>query len=300
MQNGRHAEQVVGHVEVPVGLQIFKAYQPGSFAVARHIRSLVWDAQSSEIHTVDAAKVAGCDIPCHGVVAEVGQGMAQGGEFPIEHGDHARLRRVENQVVEPEIAVHDTRHALGARHCRNMGGQPCHQAVHLHDGLCHRGRVLLAPTTDLPLEIIAGAAVVGQPVFGVRDAVQAADYAVHLVVNSSAFLRRTVGQRLVPKDPALHELHDIKGASDDRFVFAQGAHAGNRNLRAMQALHDLEFPLNRVGRRQQQRLGCRFAAQHVGRAGCGQFVGRIGLPAFEGLQRQRPGKPFDVARQPVT
>ena len=201
------------------------------------------------------------------MVAEVGQGMAQRRQFPIQHRDHARLRRMENQVVEPEVAVHDAGHSLSARHRRNMGWQPFHQAIHIGHRLGRRGHVLPAPTADLPLEIITWAAVVGEPVFGISDAVEAADHAVHLVVHGGALLRRTVGQRLVPKDPALHELHHIKGAPDHRFVFAQAEHAGYRNPGSVQALHHPEFTLNRVGRRQQQRLECRFGAQHVGGAG---------------------------------
>ena len=47
------------------------------------------------------------DVPGHAVVAEVGQRMAERRELPVEHREHARLGRVEDQVVEAEVAVHD-------------------------------------------------------------------------------------------------------------------------------------------------------------------------------------------------
>lgn len=40
-------------------------------------------------------------------VGEVGEGVAQRRELPVEDGDDTGLRRVEDEVVDPEVAVDD-------------------------------------------------------------------------------------------------------------------------------------------------------------------------------------------------
>jgi hypothetical protein len=55
--------------------------------------------------------------------------MAQGRQFPVEHGQDARLGRVENHVVEPEVAMHDGRVFAGRNVVRQPGDQLVHRAM---------------------------------------------------------------------------------------------------------------------------------------------------------------------------
>ena len=107
LQDRSDAEQVVGHVEVPVGHHGASVGAAGALAVAADVVALARDAECSQVQPADAAEGAGRDVPAHAVVAEVRERMPEGGEFPIEHRDHARLGGVEHQVVEPEVLVGD-------------------------------------------------------------------------------------------------------------------------------------------------------------------------------------------------
>ena len=203
------------------------------------------------VQAADAAEGAGRDVPGHAVVAEVGQRVAHGGQLPVQHRQHARFGGVEDQVVEPEVAVHHRHHRLVARAVRDVLRQPFDQPVHGLVGAGDRGLVLLAPARDLALEIVAGPAEIGQAECGHIQLVQRGDDAVHLVVDRRALLARHARQRLVPEHAALHELHHVEGAADDRFVLAQQVHARHRHLAAGQRVHDPELALHRMGRGQQ-------------------------------------------------
>ena len=83
------------------------------------------------------------DVPGHAVVGEVGQRMAERRQLPVEHGEDARLGRVEDQVVEPEVAVHDPTVSSSGGNVlraasRSAGPSPRWASV-------SRGLVLLAP-----------------------------------------------------------------------------------------------------------------------------------------------------------
>ncbi len=228
LQDGGNAEQVVGEVEIPVGLQSFGRGEARAVAVQADVLGFRGNAQAGDVKAADAAERARRDVPGHAVVAEVGQRVAQGGEFPVEHGKHARLGRVEHQVVEPVVAMHDADHGLVASLGGDVRRQPCHQLVHLGDRLGDGGHVLLAPAADLALEIVAGLAVAGKAALGELHGVQRGDHAVHLVVDGAALAVVHAGQGLVPQDAALHELHDVEGTANDRFVFAQARACGPR------------------------------------------------------------------------
>ena len=51
---------------------------------------------------------------------EIGEGMADGGELPVEHGDHPGLGRVQYHVVQTKIAVHDADRIVA----RDIAGNP--------------------------------------------------------------------------------------------------------------------------------------------------------------------------------
>ena len=158
--------------------------------------------------------------------------------------------------------------------------------------------VLLAPASDLALEIVARLAVAGQPARGEIDLVQRGDHAVHLVVDRAALGGAHVGQSLVPEHAALHVLHEVESATDDGFVLAQRNHFGYWHVCTGQALHHRVFALDGVGGGQQ--LGHRpgLGAHHVAVRGRDELVGGIGLPALEKLGLQRAGKAGDMLRSP--
>ncbi len=210
----------------------------------------------------DAAELPRCDVPAHAVVAEVGQRMAQRGQLPVEDGQHARLARVEDQVVEPVVAVHDAGDLF--RLVRHVLRQPVDQAVHGRDRLGLRQFVLLAPALDLAREVVARLAVVGQADGGVVHAVQRGDHAVHFVVDRRALGAGHAGQGLVPQHAALHELHDVEGAADHGLVLAQRTHPGDRHVRPGERIHHAVLALDGVRRRQQLGFRPRFGAHHVG------------------------------------
>ena len=287
LQDGRDAKQVVGHVEVPVGLERFGCGKPGALAIAAYVLGFRRYAQAFDVQPAYAAKSPGRDVPGHAVIAEVGQRVAQRGQLPVQHGQYARLGGVEQQVVEPEVAMHDGDQAFVARAGRDVGGQPLHQAVHLGDGLGDGGGVLFAPAAYLAFKVVAGFAVVGQAAFGELHLVQCGDHAVHFVVNLAALRFAHAGQGLVPEHAAFDKLHHIKGAAYHGLVFAEAIHLRHRHIGALQALHDLELALHRMGRRQQLRHGARLGAHHIRGRGREQLVGRVGLATLEDFRSQR-------------
>ena len=140
---------------------------------------------------------------------------------------------------------------------------------------------MLAPTTNLTLDVTAGFAVVGQALVCKLDAVKGCDDAVHFIVNVAALGVGHVRQRLVPQNAARHKFHDVKGSTDDGFVFAQDMHFCNGNFRSRKSLHDCKLAFNGVCRRQQFGHGPRFCAHDIRTCGGDQFVGGVGLAALE-------------------
>ena len=212
--DGRQAEQVVGQVEIPISLQGICTAAASALTVAGHVVKLARDAEGRQVQPGDAAEHAGLDVPAHAVVAEVGQGVADGRQLPIQHRHQPGLGGVEDQVVEPVVAMHDAGLAAVAGTGGQVAWQPGHQAVHLGDGLGDRGRVLLAPAADLTLEIVAGTAKIGQTDRTNVHVVQACQHPVHLVVEGPSFCRRQARQRLLPEHPALDKVHQVEGAAD--------------------------------------------------------------------------------------
>ena len=233
------------------------------------------------------------------MVAEIGQRVAQGREFPVEYGQHARRLGVEHEVVEPVVPVHDGDQLLVARHDRDVLRQPLDQPVHLGDGLGDRGDVLLAPAADLAFEVVAGLAEVGQPNRGEIDAVKGGQHPVHFEVDGSALWRRHARQGLVPQHAAFHVLHHVEGAADHGFIFAQHVHQRHGHCGAVEAAHDLEFALDGMCRGQQAGHGAGLGAHHILTRRRDQAVGRVGLAARKFLDLQRPFESGQVPGEPM-
>ena len=195
--------------------------------------------------------------------------------------------------------MHDGDLALIPGAGRHVRGQPFHQPVHLFNGLGDGGDVLLAPASNLAVEVVARLAVVGQAPVSKLHGVQRGNHAVHFVVDGTAFGRRHAGQGLVPQHATLHALHHVEGAANHRFVFAQHMHAGHGHIGALQAAHHGEFALDGVGRRQQLGHWAGLGTHHVAGAGRDELVGGVGLPAFEHLDGQGPFKAWHVATEPA-
>ena len=104
-------------------------------------------------------------MPEQPAIADVGQRIAEGRQLPVEHGDDARLGRVEHDVLEPVVAVGDGG-GLVRRHPLRQDGD---QLLHRLDRLGLGAAVLLGPAVDLAGEIVAGPAVVAKPDRGVVD-----------------------------------------------------------------------------------------------------------------------------------
>ena len=121
---------------------------------------------------------------------------------------------------------------------------------------------------------------------------------VHFVIDASALCIAQLWQSLVPQNTTLHELHHIKRTPYDRFVFTQHMHFGNGHCGVLQTLHDFEFTLDRMRRRQQFGNGARFGTHHIALRWRDEFVGRVRLPALEHLNRQRAFKTRQVLTQP--
>ena len=215
------------------------------------------------------------------MVAEIGQWMAQRGQFPIQYGNDARLGRVKHQVVQAIVTVHDANHVFRAGHGWNVLRQPGHQLVHFFNRLRDGGDILLAPASNLALKIVAGFAVTRQSLLRILDAVQGRDDPVHFVVNVSTLLRRHAGQGLIPQNAPLHELHDVESPANHALVFTQAIHARHGDIGSLQPTHDGKFPLDGMGRRQQFGNRARLGPHHIALRRCAEFVRGVGLPPLE-------------------
>ena len=108
--------------------------------------------------------------------------MAERRQFPVEHGDDARLGRVDDGVAEPIVAMVDAR--LVAR--REVGRQPLLQQFHRLD-IVGPGEVVLAgPARELALDVLALPPVVAQADRAIVDIVDACQHVVHRIEDLAA------------------------------------------------------------------------------------------------------------------
>ena len=194
---------------------------------------------------------------------------------------------VEDQVVEPVVAVHDRDLRVVARARRDVRRQPLDQAVHRLDRLGDRGQVLLGPAADLALEVVARLAVVGQAdAAPTSTRVQRGDHAVHLVVDRAR--GRPVERRAATGPTARGRRRTPSRRRRGRSPLSSShssVHLRHRHAGAGQRAHHRELALDRVRRRQQLGRRAGLGAHHVGARRRDQLVGRVRLAALELLDR---------------
>lgn len=289
LQDACDAEHVVGHVEI----EMRDAVAAGAPAIGGDVVLFGRDAKSGKIDTGNAPEGFRCQPPGHQVIGEVAERMPQCRELPVEHGDDARLGRMEDHVVHPEVAMHQRGFLAG----RDIGRQPFDQPVHGRNLFGLRCLVLLAPAGDLAGKVIAGLAIGFQPDGLVVDLVQGGDGAVHGIEDAGPFIAAHARQALVPEDAALDAVHDVEGGADDAVVLAQAIAACHRNIGLCQRGDHAVFAVNRMGRWQQ--LAGRLASQHVFLRRGDQHEGRVRLAALELPDRQRALVVLHILFQPA-
>src|SRR5437660_957240 len=236
-----------------------------------------------QVQTGNAAESPRGEVPAHAVIGEGGERIAERGELPVEHGEDLRLGRMENRVVEPEVAVHHR--GPGLR--RNVLRQPADEVVHRLDALGHGSLVLLGPACDLALDVVARLAEALEPDAAIVERMQPGDDAVQLVPEGMALRARHSGQRLIPQHATLDEIHDVEGRAKHRLVLAQRVRPRHGKTGGVQRADDAVFALDRMRRGQQ--LAGRLAPQHEAPpVGGGDAVGGIGLAALELLEPAHP------------
>jgi hypothetical protein len=182
---------------------------------------------------------------------------------------------VEDEIVEPQIAVNDAQIVV----LRHVLRQPLDQTFHGLDGGCFGGVILLAPTRDLAVQIGFARTVIAKAQ-GIRiESMQRRNHAVHVVEHRRAFAGCQAWRFRVPEHPSFDVAHDVEQAADDLLVAAQGQRFGDGYGAAMQGADDAKLAIHRMRRGEQ--FARRLAPQDQSFTRNLQKVGRIGLAAFK-------------------
>ena len=156
--------------------------------------------------------------------------MTERREFPVQDGKGPAFS-VEDDVVEPEVAVHDRDPPVVQG---NVAGQPAHDALQVFPPLGFAGPVLLRPAPDLAFVILAGPAVVAEANGYRSHAVQGSENSPHLGIDACARRQPKLRQHRVPVNVARHELHHVEHAANDALVRAEVQDARHGHARTGQ------------------------------------------------------------------
>ena len=168
---------------------------------------------------------------------EVGQGVAQGADLPVEDGPHRPVVR-QHHVVHAVVPVHHRRPLLFGDAPGQLVADALDQlavvdAFHLHL------LVLPAPALELALDVPVVPPEVPEPDRVGVDVVQRGQRVGHVVADAAP--GRLVEGRLrlgrAAQDVALDELHDVEGALVDRLVGAEADRDGDRDPDRAQRMH---------------------------------------------------------------
>jgi hypothetical protein len=111
-----YTEEVVCHAELPdAGLD---RRTPRASTVGGDVFRLTRNPEGQEVESLEATGLAGGNAPEHHMIGKIGERMAEGRKLPVDDCEHAWRVPVEDQVVEPIVAMHQYR--LIAR--RDVGG----------------------------------------------------------------------------------------------------------------------------------------------------------------------------------
>src|SRR3546814_665801 len=230
--------------------------------------------------------------PLHHMVGEVAERIAQGRQFPVYDSRHPRLGRVNEQIVEGIVAMNDRGALLrGGHRIRQPGDKP----VHFGNVAGARGFILPRPARNLPREIIARLAIVGQAERREIDQMQAGKRFIGGIVDGGAFSPVEARHARIPETAPRNVAHHVEDAADDILVLAQQQRLGDRQAGFVQGHGDAIFAIHRMGGLQQYARG--LAPQDVALVLRRQEEGRVGLSALEPLDAHGSGKIRDPARQ---
>ena len=285
--DGGQAKHGEGHVKAPVG----NVGAPDAAAIRGEVISLARDAEGIQVLAEHAAQDVRAQMIRHGVVGKVGQGVPEGGQLPVEHGEHPRLCRMHDDIAQAEIAVDDRGLIVGG----NVLGQPDEQMFHGLDALGLRGAILLGPAVDLSREVAPRPAEVRQAQSLPVLAMQPREHVVHGIVDGRALGRRAAGQKRIDHDAAAHPVHHVEDRPNDLGILAEHPRLRHGHVGLAEGGEDAILAIHRV--RGGQEFARRLAPQHVLVSRGGQAIGRVGLATLELAHRDGPAEAVDVLGQ---
>ncbi len=288
LEDADEPEQVVAEIPVQIG----QTPAPGAGTVERDRLVERRDAGRREVGAGETGVPIGRQDPLHREICEIGQRVADGGEFPIQHGADLAARPGD-EIVEPEIAVNDR----DARLLGDRAGQPSDQPLDGGDLGRLGGTVLPDPAIDLPGEEVAGPAEIRETQGHVVETMQPRQRADGILVGGAPFGGSQVRQRAVPGDAALDQFHHVEGRADHARVGAERQRPRHGEARRMQRRDEPVFAIDRVGGRQQRAE--RLAPQHDSTAWRRDPIGRVGLTARELLDFDRSREAVELRREPA-
>ena len=181
-----------------------------------------------------AAALAGRQVVVHARVREIAQRMTERRELPVEHGDDARLRRMNDRVADAVVAVDDR--GLVAR--RQVRGRARRSAAP-----CRRSLRSSTPCTAWTSDRAGARRSLracrnrSRPTRAIVDGVQLRADARVVVVDAGALGRSQLRQRDAGDDATFDVIHHVERGADDGGVLAQQprarhGHLGRRAARA--------------------------------------------------------------------
>ncbi|TWH69118.1 hypothetical protein JD77_04120 [Micromonospora olivasterospora] len=239
-------------------------------------------------------------VPVRQQQPEIGQRIAQRGHLPVEHRPHRHRVDGGQEVVEPEVAVHDPSRVRPLGH---GGGERVAQLVDARQRAAAGLVELRGPAADLPAEEAVGAAEVGQPDRRGVDRVQGGERVHHGQGQLAALPGgQRVGLRPAAEHLAGHPLHEVERGADHVGVGAVQQRRGHRHGGGGQGRDDPVLPGHVV--RGGQHVPERGAAQHHLVIAGAQQVRQVRLASGDQPGPQRRGgqlraAPGQVRGEPV-
>ena len=263
----------------------------GGAEVVGDVLFLGGDAEGLVVEAGDAAVVLWAAAPGHGVEGEVGERVAQCGEFPIEHGDDAGLRGVEHEGPEAEIAVAEG----GGFAFGDVVREPGVEGFDIRHRVGFGELVLLGPAGDLAGEVAAGAAEIGQAHRGGVDGVEVGEGFGHGAVHGAAVGGGDAFGFVGGEDAALQAVHHVERGADDGGVGFVEQAIGDGDVGAAQRGHDAEFAVDGVGAGEEVAGGL-LAQDEGARVEAGE-EGGVGLAAADAFEAQGAGEAREAGFQ---